>query len=313
MNRGLCVIAIGGNAILNEDNEGNLTEQIENIRIVCKKIVKLIQDGYQIVLTHGNGPQVGQTLLRHKLSAAMVSEGTLDTCGAETQGMLGYLIQQTLHNELEKAGIDLEVAAVVTQVLVDSQDKAFQSPTKPIGAFYTKDEAEEISRKYGRKLVEDSGRGYRVVVPSPRPLDIIEKKVLATLLKSGAVVIAAGGGGIPVVRGADGLHGIAAVIDKDFSSAVLANALGADYLLLLTGVEKVCINFRKPDERKLDTLSVADAQKYLAEGQFPEGSMAPKVRAAMEFVQGGGKKAIITDLESINEALQGETGTAFVL
>jgi carbamate kinase len=313
MKRGLAVIAIGGNAILNEANEGTLLEQIENIRVVSKKIVHLIQEGYQIVLTHGNGPQVGQTLLRHKLSAPLVSEGTLDTCGAETQGMLGYLIQQTLRNELELADFDLDVVAVVTQVLVDGQDKAFQSPTKPIGAFYTKDEAEAISRKYGRKLVEDSGRGYRVVVPSPRPLDIVEKRVLAELLKAGAIVIAAGGGGIPVVREADGLHGIEAVIDKDFSSSVLGNILGAEYLLLLTGVEKVCINFRKPDEQKLDILSVADAEKYLAEGQFPEGSMAPKVRAAMEFVQRGGKKALITDLESIEKALSGETGTAITL
>lgn len=310
MPKGICVVAIGGNAILSEKNQGTIDEQIENIRIVCKKIVGLVQQGYQIIVTHGNGPQVGQTLLRHKLSANSVSEGTLDACGAETQGLLGYLIQQVLHNELDKAGLSLDVAAIVTQVLVDKNDKAFQQPTKPIGPFYSKEEAEEISRKYNRKIVEDSGRGYRMVVPSPVPVDIVEINTIISLLKSGSIVIAAGGGGIPVVKQNDGLVGIAAVIDKDAASSLLARMVGADFLLLLTGVEKVCINYRQPDERQLDYLPVWQAEKYLLEGQFPEGSMAPKIRSAIEFVKSGGAKAIITNLPNMCAALQGETGTA---
>ncbi|QDR79847.1 carbamate kinase [Sporomusa termitida] len=313
MQQGICVVAIGGNAILSETDQGTIDEQIENIRLVCRKIVGLIQQGYQVIVTHGNGPQVGQTLLRHKLSAGIVSEGTLDACGAETQGLLGYLIQQVLRNELDKAGLALEVAAVVTQVLVDKEDQAFRQPTKPIGPFYSKTEAEEISRKYDRKMIEDSGRGYRIVVPSPLPVDIVEKNTILALLKSGNVVIAAGGGGIPVVRQANGLTGIAAVIDKDAASSLLARMVGADYLLLLTGVEKVCINYRQPDERQLDYLPVGQAEQYLAAGQFPEGSMAPKIRAAVEFVRFGGKKAIITTLNNICAALQGKTGTAIGL
>lgn len=313
MQKGICVVAIGGNAILSEKDQGTIDEQIKNIRIVCSKIVGLIQQGYQVIVTHGNGPQVGQALLRHKLSAGIVSEGTLDACGAETQGLLGYLIQQVLRNELDKAGLSLDVAAIVTQVLVDKQDKAFQEPTKPIGPFYSKDEAEAVSRKYDRKIVEDSGRGYRMVVPSPIPVDIVEKNTILSLLKSGNVVIAAGGGGIPVVRQDNGLAGVAAVIDKDAASSLLARTVGADYLLLLTGVEKVCINYRQGNECQLDFLPVWQAEKYLAEGQFPEGSMAPKIRAAIEFVKNGGTKAIITTLTNISAALQGQTGTAIVM
>lgn len=310
MQKDICVVAIGGNAILSQTDQGTIDEQIENIRIVCTKIVGLIQQGYQVIVTHGNGPQVGQTLLRHKLSANIVSEGTLDACGAETQGLLGYLIQQVLRNELDKAGISLDVAAIVTQVLVDKKDEAFQKPTKPIGPFYSKDEAENIVRKYDRKIVEDSGRGYRMVVPSPLPVDIIEKNTIRSLLKSGNVVVAAGGGGIPVVKQDNDLVGIEAVIDKDAASSLLARMVGADYLLLLTGVEKVCINYRQPNESQLDFLPVRQAEKYLAEGQFPEGSMAPKIRAAIEFVKYGGTKAVITTLNNICAALQGETGTA---
>ena len=310
MSQGICVIAIGGNAILSENNRGTIEEQIENIRIACNKIVGLISQGYQVVITHGNGPQVGQSLLRHKLSSQVVSEGTLDACGAETQGLLGYLIQQGLKNELSRAGISRDVVAVVTQVLVDSADKAFASPTKPIGPFYSKEEAEEIARKYGKHVIEDSGRGYRMVVPSPTPIDIIEKNSILSLLKSGAVVIAAGGGGIPVIERDGELVGIEAVIDKDLASGVLAKMIGADFLLLLTGVEKVCINYRKSDERQLDSLTLLEAERYLAEGQFPEGSMAPKIRAAIEFVRNGGEKAIITTLTNICLALQGKTGTA---
>lgn len=305
----ICVIAIGGNVILNETNKGTLAEQMDNIRMVCEKIVCLLQQGFKVVLTYGNGPQVGQALLRHKLSAKFVPEGTLDVCGAETQGLLGYLIQQTLHNELGKGKLMLDVATIVTQVLVDKQDKAFRMPTKPIGPFYSKAEAEAVSGKYDCKVVEDSGRGYRMVVPSPAPLDIVEKNTIISLLQSNTVVIAAGGGGIPVIRQNHGLEGVAAVIDKDLTSAVLARLIRADYLLLLTGVEKVCIHYRQVNEQQLDVVSVEQAEQYLLEGQFPEGSMAPKMRAAIEFAKLTGKKAIITTLNQLCPALHGKTGT----
>jgi carbamate kinase len=312
MSSKICVIALGGNAILTEKNKGTIEEQIENIRNACTKIVTLVSQGYEIVITHGNGPQVGQTFLRHKLSSGEVPEGPLDTCGAETQGLLGYLIQQVLRNELQKAGIQREVVTVVTQVLVRKEDKAFQAPTKPIGPFYSKEEAEMLVLKYNKKIVEESGRGYRLVVPSPQPLDIVEKNTISTLIKSGALVIAGGGGGIPVVYDGNELIGIEAVIDKDLASGVLAKMVQADYLMLLTGVDKVSINYKRPDERHLDIINAAEAERYLAEGQFPEGSMGPKIRAALEFVRGGGKKAIITSLDNICQALEGKTGTAII-
>lgn len=310
MNKGTCIVAIGGNAILTEYNEGTIKEQVENISVACKKIVELVKEGYKVVLTHGNGPQVGQTLLRHKISSHTVSEGTLDTCGAETQGLLGYLIQQGLRNHLAQAGINAEVVSLVTQVLVDKDDSAFKNPTKPIGPFYSEEEACRLSREYNKHIIEDSGRGYRIVVPSPQPVDIVEKNTIEALVESGAIVIAAGGGGIPVVKVDDQLVGVEAVIDKDFASSVLASMIKADYLLLLTGVDKVCVNFRKPDERQLDQMSITEAASYLAEGQFPEGSMAPKVRAAISFVKNGGQKALITTLDNMELALAGKAGTA---
>jgi len=309
MAQGICVVAIGGNAILNETDHGTIDEQIANIRIVCVKIVELIQQGYKVIITHGNGPQVGQTLLRHKLSADIVPEGTLDACGAETQGMLGYLIQQGLRNELDQAGMLLDVASIITQVLVDEQDKAFEVPTKPIGPFYSKEESEKNAEKYNKTMVEDSGRGYRIVVPSPVPVDIVEKNIIMSLLKSGTMVIAAGGGGIPVIKKGNHFVGIEAVIDKDAASSLLARMVGAEYLFLVTGVEKVSINFRKIDECQLDVLPIAKAKKYLAEGQFPEGSMAPKIRAGIDFVNMSGGKAIITTLNNIASAMEGKTGT----
>ncbi|MDF2501849.1 MAG: arcC [Anaerosporomusa subterranea] len=312
MSNQVCVVAIGGNAILNETNKGTIEEQIGNIRVACDKIVQMIQAGYQVVITHGNGPQVGQALLRHKLSAASVSEGSLDTCGAETQGLLGYLIQQALGNSLIKAGIARNVITVVTQVLVNQTDPAFLTPTKPIGPFYSQEEAIALGEKYNKRTVEDSGRGYRLVVPSPTPIDIMEKNSIASLLQSGTIVIAVGGGGIPVVQSDGELRGVEAVIDKDLASGVLATMIGADYLLLLTGVDKVCINYRQANERRLDTITADQAEEYLKAGQFPEGSMAPKIRAALNFVRGGGQKAIITTLNNMCQALQGRTGTAIV-
>ena len=312
MSKELCVIALGGNAILTEKDKGTIAEQIENIRTACKKIVNMISQGYQVVITHGNGPQVGQSFLRHKISSGKVPEGSLDTCCAETQGLLGYLIQQVLHNELEKYGVKREVAAVVTQVVVSKDDNAFQTPTKPIGPFYSKEEADKLAFKYNKKVKEDSGRGYRFVVPSPKPVDIVEKDTILYLLKSGAIVIAGGGGGIPVVREGGELTGIEAVIDKDLATGVLAKMIGADYLMLLTGVDKVCINYKRPNEEQLGVISIDEAEIYLRQGQFPEGSMAPKILAGVDFIKSGGKKTIITSIENVGQALEGKTGTAIV-
>jgi carbamate kinase len=312
MTKGTCVLAIGGNAILTEHDEGTISEQMVNIQNACQKIVNLVLQGYRIVITHGNGPQVGQTLLRHKLSAWQVPEGPLDTCGAETQGLIGYLIQQVLRNELKKAGLDQDVVTVVTQVVVNKEDPAFKFPTKPIGPFYSKEEAERLASEYNKKIVEDSGRGYRLVVPSPTPVDIVEKNTIAYLIHSGAIVIAGGGGGIPVIRVGNELKGIEAVIDKDLLSGVLAKMIKADYLMLLTGVEKVSINYKQANQKELDEIDVTEAEKYLDQGHFPKGSMAPKICAALEFVKNGGGKAFITSLDKLCEALEGKTGTSIV-
>lgn len=309
MSKGICLVAVGGNAISSEKEKGTLEEQFANIKKACEKIVELITWGYQVVITHGNGPQVGQGLIRQKLARNSVPEGTLDVCVAETQGQLGYMIQQVLQNELSKAGVNKNVATVITQVLVEQRDPAFNAPTKPIGPFYSKEEAAEVASKYKKQLIEDSGRGYRMVVPSPKPIDILEKEAIKSLLKSDTIVIAAGGGGIPVINQNGEVSGVEAVIDKDAASSILAELIGADYLILLTGVEKVCVNFRQPDERQLDIVSVGEVEQYLKEGQFPEGSMGPKIRAAVEFIKNGGNKAIITTLQSICKAIQGQTGT----
>ncbi len=302
------VVAIGGNAITQSGQRGTAQEQVENIGHCCGLIADMAAAGYRLVITHGNGPQVGNLLLQNEAGRELVPENPLDMCVAQTQGSLGYLIVQSLKNSMERRGIQREVAALVTQVVVDSADPAFCHPTKPVGPFFSREEAE----RQDYPVVEDSGRGYRRVVASPEPKSLVESRVLRQLVQEGVVVIAAGGGGIPVVETGDGLHGAEAVVDKDFASALVAEAVGADCLLLLTGVPQVAVDFGTPQQRSLDCMTLAEAQGYLEEGQFPPGSMGPKIEAAMRFVRAGGGEAIVTSLECAGAAIQGKTGTRII-
>ena len=306
------VIALGGNALGNTPYE-----QLELVRETAKPIVDLIEQGNEVVIAHGNGPQVGMINLGMATAAeakAIKSDMPFPECGAMSQGYIGYHLQNAIGNELTKRGIKKEVATVVTQVLVDENDSAFSNPTKPVGAFYDKETAERIAREKGYKMVEDAGRGYRQVVPSPKPVDVIEKGAVESLIKDGYIVVTVGGGGIPVVRKNGLLYGTPAVIDKDFASEKLAELIDADLLFILTAVEKVAVNYKKPDEKWLSTMTVKEALKYAEEGQFAPGSMLPKVQACVKFVQSKkGRKALITSLDKALEALQGKTGTSIVL
>ena len=302
------VIALGGNALGNTPYE-----QLELVMETAKPIVDLIQDGNEVVIAHGNGPQVGMINLGLDTAAkdgAIKSDMPFPECGAMSQGYIGYHLQNAIGNELRRRGVDKEVATVVTQVVVDEKDPAFQKPTKPVGGFYDKETAEKIAKEKGFVMVEDAGRGYRRVVPSPKPIDVIEKKTVANMIKDGCVVITVGGGGIPVVVRDGMLYGTPAVIDKDYASEKLAELIDADMLVILTAVEKVAINFGKPDVKWLSSMNLEEAEKYCGEGQFAPGSMLPKVRACMEFAASKkGRVALITSLDKALQALNGETGT----
>ncbi|MCF6159638.1 MAG: carbamate kinase [wastewater metagenome] len=304
------VIALGGNALIREGQRGTVAEQFENIRRSLDGIVYCLREGYTLVITHGNGPQVGNLLLMAEAARNEVPQPSLGVCVADTEGAIGYMIQQSLTNRLRKEGINRCVVTVLTQVIVDKDDKAFSHPTKPIGPFFTKQEAESLRQERGWHVAGDNHRGYRRVVASPNPLEIVEESAVKTLLESGDIVIAAGGGGIPVVVREDGdLEGVDVVIDKDLASGVLARDLKASCLIMLTSVEHVFLNFRQPNEQPLSKLRREEAQKYLREGHFPPGSMGPKVQAAINFLNWGGKLAIITSIDKVREALQGSTGT----
>lgn len=304
------MIALGGNAILEPGERGTAYEQLENVRKTCVHLVKLIKGGHRIAVTHGNGPQVGDILLKNELSKGVLPAMPLDVCGAQSQGMIGYMLQQSMFNELKKAGVVVPVVSLVTQTIVDECDEAFKLPTKPIGPFYTALEVKRMRKEKRWTMIEDSGRGYRRVVPSPLPKEIVEKDSIRTLFESGAVVIAVGGGGIPVVVKEDGtLEGAVAVIDKDLGAQRFASDIGAEILLMLTDVAKVSLNYGKPNQIDLDKVSVSEAKRYLREGQFAMGSMAPKVEAAIKFVEAGGEKAIISSLEEASKALAGKAGT----
>ena len=306
------VVALGGNAIKRSGERGTVEEQLANVRHAMASVAALADRGYRVVLTHGNGPQVGTILVQQ--AAGEAAEGVpampMDVAGAMSQGQIGYMMQQCLQNEIRKLGRPWPVATVVTQTVVDPADPAFSHPTKPVGPFYTAEKAEEL-RARGFAVVEDSGRGYRRVVPSPEPVAIAEIYAIRTLINSGTLVICSGGGGGPVVRDEAGdLRGVEAVIDKDLAASLLAQKVDADRLLILTDVEKVAINFRKPNQQELSRISPEEARRYLEEGHFASGSMGPKMCAAVKFVEAGGKQAIITHLHSVTRALAGETGTS---
>lgn len=308
----IVVVAIGGNAIIQAGQRGTMEEQFDNIIQSCDPIIDLIEEGYSVVLTHGNGPQVGNSLLRVEASSNILPNMSLDICGAETQGSLGYMIQQSLYNRMSVRGINKSIATVVTQVVVNKEDEAFENPTKPIGPFYSVKRVKEITKERDVTIIEDSGRGYRRVVASPKPLEIIEKDVVKTLVEKDFLVITVGGGGIPVIREGNELKGIEAVIDKDRASALIAEEINADYLILLTGVPQVAINFGKENQELLSKMTIREAEKYLLEGQFPPGSMGPKIQSSIDFVKNSGGEAIITSIDKLQEALKGETGTRIV-
>lgn len=307
------VIALGGNALGNTPDE-----QLKLLDSVAKIIVNLVKEGNKIVLTHGNGPQVGQILLAMDYSAngeVKTPSMPFPECGSMSQGYIGYQFQQCLQDELERQQIKKDCATLITQVLVDPKDSAFQNPTKPIGMFYTKEEAETIKQEKGYEFVEDSGRGYRRVVPSPKPIDIIEKNVIRQLVDNDNIVIAVGGGGIPVIKTdrIELLEGVEAVIDKDRSAALLAREIDADILLILTAVDKVYINYNSPNQQALNELTTEEANNYIASGHFAKGSMLPKVEACIEFVKDtNDKKAIIGSLEKASEAINGTSGTIII-
>ncbi|CBH21053.1 carbamate kinase [Acetoanaerobium sticklandii] len=305
------VVALGGNALGNTPEE-----QIQAVRHTAKPIVDLIADGHEVIIAHGNGPQVGMINLAMDVaskSSAATPEMPFPECGAMSQGYIGYHLQNAIREELLERDMQIPVATVVTQVIVDKNDSAFENPTKPVGAFYSKEEAEKLMTEKGFVMKEDAGRGYRRVVASPLPIDVAEKETIKTLVDNNQVVIAVGGGGIPVYAEGNKLIGIPAVIDKDFASAKLAEILDADYLIILTAVEQVAINFGKENEQWLSTLTISEAEKYIEEGHFAPGSMLPKVKAAISFAESKeGRKALITSLEKASAGIAGQTGTRIV-
>jgi carbamate kinase len=308
------LIALGGNALLQAGEIGSAEVQIKHVHDSVPKFVELIDAGYRIAITHGNGPQVGDILLRNEMCRDKIPSMPLDICGAQSQGFIGYMIQRELYNALELAKKNIPVACLLTQVLVNQHDAAFKNPTKPIGPFYTEDQAKNLQKEKGWVMVYQQGKGHRRVVPSPEPLDIIEGEEIKTLIDNDMIIISCGGGGIPVIRQEDGtLIGVEAVIDKDKTASVLAKKIGAQILMILTDVDRVAINFGKPNQKNLEKITLEEAQKYIAEGQFGKGSMQPKVEAACQFVKQGGKKAIITSLEKCKLALDGRTGTIITL
>lgn len=308
-NKKLAVVAIGGNSLIIDKNRKTIPDQFDAVNKTMKHIADMVENGWTIVITHGNGPQVGFILRRSELSIHELHPVPLDYCGADTQGAIGYMIQKALKNEFFIRNIKKEAVTVVTQVLVDHQDPAFSKPSKPIGSFVDEDTARQRIAE-GQDFIEDAGRGWRRVVPSPLPQKIVEVDAIKLLIDSGFIVVAVGGGGIPVIQKENGiLRGVEAVIDKDFASSLLAAAIRADLLLISTAIEKVAINFNRPDQKWLDKMTVSEAKKHAEEGQFAPGSMLPKVIACIEFIEQGGKKALITDPENILRALNGETGT----
>ena len=309
----VAVVAVGGNSLIKDPKRVTVPDQYEATKETCTHIAGMIEQGWDVIVTHGNGPQVGFILRRSEIASHELHEVPLDSCGADTQGAIGYMIQKALYNEFRRRGIAKQAVTVVTQTRVDRADPAFQHPSKPIGSFMDHDAALRKREQEGWEVVEDAGRGWRRVVPSPLPKEIIEREAIKTLIAAGFVVVAVGGGGIPVVADEHGdLTGIAAVIDKDYASSLLASTLGADLLLISTAVEKVYLNYRQPNQVGLDRITVTQAREYLEQGHFAKSSMRPKIEAALSFLEQGGQQALITDPGNIERALRGETGTWIV-
>ena len=315
MENKIAVVAIGGNSLIKDKNNVSVESQFEAAKETTIHIADMIESGWTVAIGHGNGPQVGFILRRSEIAHKVegMHEVPLDVCGSDSQGAIGYSLQQNLQNVLRDRGIKKSVATVITQVRVDTDDQAFKNPSKPIGTFMEEEEAKQRVKNLGWDVVEDAGRGYRRVVASPLPKEVVELASVKQLIAAGHIVITVGGGGIPVVMGEEGLKGVAAVIDKDYASSLLAREINADLFLISTAVEKVALNFGKPDEKWLDRMTLSEAKAYLVEGtHFAKGSMAPKMQAIIWFLEAGGKQALITNPENIGRALKGETGTWIV-
>jgi len=313
----LAVVAFGGNALLRSEDRGTQEEQIARAKQAARWLAEIVRLGYKLIVVHGNGPQVGNILVQAEEASTKIPPQSLDVCVAQTEGSIGFLLQLAIRNRLESIGLGAavsgEVATILTEVEVDGNDPAFKRPTKPIGPFFTRYRAEALERDLGWTMREDAGRGWRHVVPSPKPLRILNVGTISRMLETSAVVMAAGGGGIPVARGRDGQwRGIEAVIDKDYASALLAAELKADLFVILTGVAKVSVDFGKPTQRDVERMSIDEAEKHLAAGQFPAGSMGPKIESAIQFVRASGQQVLITDVEVLREALEGKDGTLIV-
>ena len=304
------ILSIGGNVIIRRNETGTVEEQFENIRASFECVERLIENSRSLVITHGNGPIVGNILIRNESAKGTLPQMPLYVCDADSEGGVGFMLQQTLYNEFKKLEKPIEVVTIVTQTVVSKLDPAFKKPTKPVGPYYAKDEAGRIAQDKGFVMAEDSGRGWRRLVPSPKPVRIIESSVIKKLASSGVVVIAAGGGGIPVVEGPDKtIAGIDAVVDKDLATAILAKDLGTEVFINLTQIDRAYLNFNKPGQKGIDRMTIKEAKKHLKAGEFLPGSMAPKIEAAIEFIEGGGEEVIITSPEFLKDALEGRAGT----
>ena len=313
MKRKLAIVAFGGNSLLRPEDRGTQEEQIARAKQAARWLAEIVKHGFHMIVVHGNGPQVGNILIQAEEASTKIPPQSLDVAVSQTEGSMGFMLQQAIRNRLESVGLAGDVVTVLTEVEVDANDIAFKRPTKPIGPFFTRYRAEALERDLGWTMREDAGRGWRHVVPSPKPLHILNIRTVEKMLDVARVIIAAGGGGIPVVRGRDGQwRGIEAVIDKDFASALLASELEADVYIVLTGVPKVALDWGKPTQRYIDRMTVEEAEQHLADDQFPAGSMGPKIEAAVQFVRRSGKQVLITDVEHLREALEGNDGTVIV-
>ena len=310
MKQKIALIAFGGNALLPENQRGLQEEQMRNAQHAARLMVHIVRKGYELIIVHGNGPQVGNLLIQMEEAVTKIPPFSLDVCDAMTEGSMGFMLEKAVVNELRTRSIDKEVATLVTEVVVDEEDPAFVNPTKPVGPFYTKYRAQALAKEKKWTMVEDAGRGYRKVVPSPKPIDVVSKWVIRDLVCAGRIVIAAGGGGIPIIINGRGLfEGVEAVIDKDYVASLIAREVKVDLFIILTGIERVFLDFGTPQARPIEALTVEQAQEYLAQGQFPRGSMGPKIEAAIEYIQAGGKEVLITSASHLKAALLNRSGT----
>ena len=313
MKRKTALIAFGGNALLPDNDHGREEDQLANAHEAAELMVHVVKKGYELILVHGNGPQVGNLLIQMEAAADRIPPYSLDVCDAMTEGSMAYMLEKSLINELRRNSLDKEVASVVTQVVVDPDDPAFEHPTKPVGPFYTAERARALTAEKKWTMIEDAGRGWRKVVPSPRPIDVVPKWIIRDLVQAGRIVIAAGGGGIPVIINGRGLfEGVEAVIDKDYAASLLAREVKVDLFVILTAIDRVYLDYGKPSQREAPVLTVEEARRHLADGQFPAGSMGPKIRAAVEYIEAGGREVLITTAGHLRAALINRSGTKII-